>query len=109
MAAIDHGKQVLVGINTSFKVGDHDFTKAKLILSVALVCDVPNSISESFCCGKVGVTLKDVIFQPSSPSRHVAKLEKVLTSTSESVKPICAFIPMEVQTIVRTTFRFNSP
>ena len=30
MAAIDCGKQVFVGINTSFQVGDHDFTKAKL-------------------------------------------------------------------------------
>lgn len=88
MAAVDRGKQVLVGIDTSFQVGDHDFTKAKLTLSVALVCDVPNSISESFYRGKVVVTLKDAVFQPSSPSCHAAELEKILTSTSDSVKPI---------------------
>lgn len=109
VAAIDLGKQVLVGINTSFEVGDHDFTKTKLTPSVALVCDVPNSISESFYRGKVIVTLKDAVFQPSSPSRHAAELDKTLTSTLGSIKPICAFILMEVQTIVQITFRFNSP
>ena len=43
VAAIDRGKQVLVGINISFEVGDHDFTNAKLTPSVALVCDAPLS------------------------------------------------------------------
>ena len=79
VAAIDRGKQVLVGINTSFEVGDHDLTKAKFTPCVALVCDVPNSISEWFYRGKVVVTLKDAVLQPSSPSRHAAELDKALT------------------------------
>ena len=88
VAAIERGKQVLVGVNTSFAVGDHDFTKAKLTPSVTLVCDVPDCISESFYRGKVVVTLKYAVFQPSSPSRHAAELEKILVSTEGSVKPI---------------------
>ena len=30
VAAVDRGKEVIVGSNSSFQVGDHDFTKAKI-------------------------------------------------------------------------------
>ena len=40
--------------------------------------DVPESIDQSFYSGKVVVTLKDAIFEPSSPLRHAAELVKVL-------------------------------
>ena len=64
VAAVDWGKEVLgkevlVGLNSKFMVGDHDFTKAKFTPSVALVCDIPEHIGESFYRGKVCVTLKD--------------------------------------------------
>ena len=83
VAAIDRGKEVLVGINLKFTVGDHDFTKAKFTPSVALVCDIPQDISESFFKGKVYVTIKDTVFQASSPKRHTAELKKILTTGSD--------------------------
>ena len=39
VAAVDRGKEVVVGCNSSSKVGDHDFTKAKITPSVTLVCE----------------------------------------------------------------------
>ena len=78
VAAVDRGWSVLVGKNTVFAVSDHDFTKCKITPSVALVVDVPESIDQSFYSGKVVVTLKDAIFEPSSPLRHADELVKVL-------------------------------
>ena len=85
MAAVDRGKEVVVGCNSSFQVGDHDFTKAKVTPSVTLVCDVPESLNETFYRGSVKVCYKDTIFQPSSPYRHATELKKVLLG---NVNPI---------------------
>lgn len=78
VAAVDRGKQVLVAINQSFQVSDHDFTKAKITPSVCLVCDIPSSIEESFYRGQVFACLKDSVFQPSSPLRHGAELYNII-------------------------------
>ena len=78
VAAVDRGKQVLVALDRSFSVSDHDFTKAKLTPSVSLVCDIPYSIEESFYRGRVFTCLKDSVFQHSSPLRHGAELYKLL-------------------------------
>ena len=67
VAAVERGKQVVVSADAPFSVGDHDFTKAKIIPSVTLLCNVPEKITESFYSGKVQVTLKGGIFEPSSP------------------------------------------
>lgn len=91
VAAVDRGKEVVVGTGTKFIVGDHDFTKAKITPSVALICDVPESLSESFYRGKVFVTYKDSIFQPSTPYRHAAELEKVLTCTDKTKPILCLY------------------
>ena len=88
VAAVDRGKEVLVGISSKFMVGDHDFTKAKFTPSVALVCNIPEDISESFYRGKVYVTIKDAIFQASSPKRHTAELKKLLRAASDQANPI---------------------
>ena len=88
VAAVDRGKEVLVGLNSKFMVGDHDFTKAKFTPSVALVCDIPEDIGESFYRGKVCVTLKDAIFQASSPKRHAAELKKILLALTENINPL---------------------
>lgn len=37
-----------VGLNSKFQVADHDFTKFSLAPSVTMICDVPESILESF-------------------------------------------------------------
>lgn len=67
-------------------MSDHDFTKAKIVPSVSLLCDIPESIEESFYRGKVSVCLKDGVFQASSPFRHGAELYRLLQSVP--TKPI---------------------
>lgn len=47
VAAAERGRQVLVHSSTSFQVADHDFTRFSVIPSVALVVDIPDSISGS--------------------------------------------------------------
>ncbi|CAB4041566.1 Hypothetical predicted protein, partial [Paramuricea clavata] len=48
VASAERGKQVLVDMNTKFPVGDHDFTKFKLIPSVHLDIAIPEDIQGSF-------------------------------------------------------------
>ena len=82
VAAVERGKQVIVNASGKrFSVADHDFT------SVILLCDIPNSIEESFYRGQVFVSIKDAIFQPSSPLRHCTELSKLKTQKSLE-KPI---------------------
>lgn len=65
-AAIDRGKQVIVSAAAPFSVGDHDFTKAKIIPSV-----IPEKI---LFTQERHVTLKDGTFKPSSPLQHCSEL-----------------------------------
>ena len=90
VAAVDRGKSVLVGRDVSFVVADHDFTKIKLIPSVALVCDVPEEISSSFYAGQLAVSLKEAAFEPSSPLRHAAELVSDLKAAGVNtiLKPV---------------------
>ena len=43
IAAVSRGKQVIVGCNQSFQVGDHDFSKLSFISDAILVHDIPQS------------------------------------------------------------------
>jgi len=84
VAAAERGRRVAVRANESLMVTDHDFTKFGLIPSVILLLDIPEEISGSWYCGKVFVSLKDSVFEPSSPLRHACELYGVLRSTSFS-------------------------
>ena len=88
VAAVERGKQVVVSADAPFSVGDHDFTKAKIIPSVTLLCNVPEKITESFYSGKVQVTLKDGIFEPSSPLQHCTALLHTLEHCHFHLNPI---------------------
>ncbi|CAH1269408.1 Hypp4174 [Branchiostoma lanceolatum] len=88
VAAVDRGKSVLVSRDSVFAVADHDFTKLKITPSVTLVCDVPESASDSFYRGKVYIALKDATFQPSSPIRHQTELYEVLNQAGKLGLPI---------------------
>ena len=83
VASVERGKKVLVGIDQTFAVGDHDFTRCSLTPSVALVIDIPKSIEGSFYHGKVYVGVKDSVFEPSSPHRHVTELDSLLTNQND--------------------------
>ncbi len=77
VAAVERGRQVLVAYNKSIQVLDHDFTKCDIIPS-AMICDISESIEQLFYHEKVYVGLKDPIFQPSDPFRHMIELCKIL-------------------------------
>ncbi|GBB99347.1 hypothetical protein RclHR1_00350003 [Rhizophagus clarus] len=81
VAAVEHGKQVVVAKNETFAVVDHDFTKCSLIPSVMMICDVPNNIEDSFYKGKVKIGLKDAIFQDSNSLRHMTEFYDILINT----------------------------
>ena len=79
VAAVERGKQVIVNTRgKKFSVADHDFTRFSVIPGVALLCDVPDSIEESFYRGQVFVSIKDAVLQPSSPLRHPTELSMLL-------------------------------
>ena len=89
VAAVERGKQVVVSTDAPFCVGDHDFTKAKIVPSVTLLCNVPEKITDSFYSGgKVQVTLKGGIFEPSSPLRHCSELLHTLEQCQSHLNPI---------------------
>ena len=67
---------------------DHDTSaKTKLTPSVVLVIDIPDNIDQSFYCGQVTVTVKDSLFQQSSPMRHSSEIRKAL-SDQQRERPI---------------------
>ena len=53
VVAVEWGKPVDVSADAPFSAGDHDFTKARIIPSVILFCNVPEKITDSFPSGKV--------------------------------------------------------
>lgn len=67
-----------MGLDEKFQVADHDFSRGSITPSVTLVVDVPETASESFYKGQVYVSLKDAVFQASSPFRHAAELSDIL-------------------------------
>lgn len=69
---------MLVALNKKFVLGDHDFAKFSLTLSVCLLVDIPDSIDSSFYQGNVYIGLKENVFQPSSPIRHMIELKTIL-------------------------------
>jgi hypothetical protein len=88
VAAVDRGKKVVVSKDATFMVADHDFTKTGIIPSVAMICNIPESINGDFYAGKVHIGLKDPIFQPSSPLRHATELYHMLLKKELIDKPV---------------------
>ena len=88
VASVEHGKRVLVSVDKSFLVGDHDFTRSSLTPSVALFIDIPHSMDVLLYHGKVCIGLKDSVFEGSSPKRHGAKLSSLLFQLNYSVNPV---------------------
>ena len=74
VASVERGKKVLVSLNQTFEVCDHDYTRFSLIPSVTLLIDLPDKIDGSWYEGDVHVGFKDAVFQPSSCLRHLCEL-----------------------------------
>ena len=77
-ACLDRGRRVLGMSGLPVTSMDHDFTTSKVVPSVSLVCDIPESVESSFYRGTVVVHPKDGIFYPSSALRHAWELIDVL-------------------------------
>ena len=52
VAAVDRCKRVIVSLDHKFVVADQDHTKCSIVPSVAMVCNIPQSIDESFYCDR---------------------------------------------------------
>jgi len=97
VAAAKCGKKVIVSLQKEFCVGDHDFTKFSLIPSVAFIIDIPGAIDGSWYDGGVYIGLKDAVYEPSSPLRHLTELYSILVTRIGERKTL--FIQMEAQII----------
>ena len=74
---------MLVRRDETFKVGDHDFTNFGIIPSVVLSVDIPEDVSESWYRGQVYIGLKEGVFEPSLPHRHMTELHQMITECSD--------------------------
>lgn len=88
VAAAERGRRVLVGRDSAFQVGDHDFTRISIIPSVCFAINIPDSIDSSWYTGRVFVGLKEAVFEPSSPSRHIAELYDIVLRKNLETNPI---------------------
>ena len=95
VAAVKHGKTVLVSLDKAFTVSDHDFTQFSLVPSVDLLVDIPATPDDAFHCGQVCIGLKDLAPEPSSVLRHAGELSKVHGAWVQpsSLVPITLFSP----------------
>ena len=82
------GKKSIVPVASTLSALDHDVnTKGSLTPSVCLQVDTPEEYGASFYRGQVTVTMKDSIFQPSTPFRHAAELKAILNMGNENPPP----------------------
>ena len=84
VAAVERGKEVIVSLNETFLVGDHDFCKFSLIPSVVFINEIPPTCEGSWYIGQVYDGIKDAVFEASSPIRHAAELYNILKSRDDS-------------------------
>ena len=52
VAAVERGKQVIVGLNETMEVADHDFTRTSITPSVILHLDLPEDMEHHFIVEK---------------------------------------------------------
>ncbi len=98
LAAVERGKKVMVGLNRTMEVGDHDFAKFSLTPSVSLDVDIPEDMDGNFYDGQVYVGLKENAFQPSSAVRHACKL-RTLHDSGRSNPVECHYHEEDLTTI----------
>ena len=91
VAAAERGREVIVSLNETFAVGDHDFTCFSIIPSVVLHLNIPDSFEGSWYTGKVLVGLKDAVFHASSPLRHAAELHSLMLTRMGTKSILCVY------------------
>ena len=91
LSSVSPGKKVVVGVNESFRVADHDFSKVSLIPDAIFVQDIPepqdgkladeylhDDSKNSWFCGQVCYEVKNMVTQASTALREVAEMGKIL-------------------------------
>ena len=91
LASVSQGKEVVVGVNESFRVADHDFSKVSLIPDAIFVQDIPepqddnpddkylhDDSKNSWFHGQVYYRGKYIVTQVSTAFRGVAEMGKIL-------------------------------
>lgn len=68
----------LVPQGVNIVASDHDFHVAGVVPSVDFAIDIPYETHGSFHKGTVYVTLKDKVFESSSPERHTAETVQIM-------------------------------
>ena len=67
------GRMSIVPTATTLGALDHDMqSKASLVPSVTLECNIPVAVDESFVRGQVHTVINDAVFQTTSGFRHAA-------------------------------------
>lgn len=79
---------MLVRLNETFEVADHDFTKFSLITSVVFSVNIPHDVTLSWYTGQVSVGVKEGTFESSSPHRHVTELLDIVQTDQLPEKPL---------------------
>ena len=77
-AATSHNRKALTRESVVLESSDHNYHLANLTPSVDFIVDIPDDVTKSFFAGNIIVGVKDSIFQPSDPLRHVVELLDVL-------------------------------
>ena len=91
VAAVERAKQVIVGLNETIEVADHNFTRTSITPSVIFHLDLPEDMEGSFYRGKVFVGLKEKCFEPSLPLGHVSELVKLLECQEINKEILCLY------------------
>ena len=91
LSTLPRRRRVLVGLNKTYQVGDHDFSTVSLISTVILLNDIPEEVDGSWYRGKSMVSLKITATDPSSALRNAKEIANVLIEkydTKENVPPV---------------------
>ena len=83
-AATSHMRKAVTTKKLILESSDHNNGSVNLTPSVTLLCDLPEKVTGSFFTGQVYVGIKDSIFEPSDPFRHVVELLSVLWKEEEN-------------------------
>lgn len=84
-----HNPGLVSGTGPQLLCLDHDYHVCGMVPSVCFQIEIPSDVKDSFYHGDVHITLKDKVFQASSPLRHVTENVKIIRETRSSDEVSC--------------------
>ena len=86
------GRMSIVPTSTTLGALDHDMqSKASLVPSVILECNIPDAVDESFVHGQVHTAINDAVFQVASGFRHAASTIRLMKEKQQPPPVIMKF------------------